>query len=441
MASLQCGQTFNNYKFMVDTGEFSACCDAKSFIFDHQQFDTLKGDYFLHRKELLQRKAELLAGQRSAGCVACWYKEDRNIISMRKFFHHEHVPLMPKYSMAENFTKNYASRIEIWNHNLCNFGCFMCNTGDSSTLERIYGDELDVSGGNAQGRLYALRDTQYTPERKQKYFEYMIDFVKQSILNSDCYPQLTLAYLGGEPSLHPELQEQAEHFAPLGRKQNKKELQFDVVTNGSLDETRMQRTMKLYDFYKENGWKTCVMVSQDAVGLQSQVRFLSNTKRIQENWVSFLNNPSIAKCITFTVLSNLNLPYIDNMAQFHLESMEKINRSGFEVDFNFNSLDHPRWLQVEFLPRKYAEAAIARADEIYERLRTRWPWVKGYFLIFKSVAESLPETVTDDAAEFYFSELNRIQKIYNRQYPAFKFADHFPHLLEYAKDYNKTHYL
>jgi hypothetical protein len=183
------------------------------------------------------------------------------------------------------------------------------------------------------------------------------------------------------------------------------------------------------------------MLSQDAIGQQSQVRFLSNTKRVQGNWKNFLNNPVLAKVISFTVLSNLNLPYIDQMAQFHWDSMEGFSRKDLQLDINFNSLDHPRWMQVEYLPRRYAEDAIKRADAIYNRFRERWPFAEGFWGIFESVTAALPESVTDEKAEFYFSELNRIQKIYNRQYPNFRFAQTFPHLVRYAEDYGKSHYL
>lgn len=44
--NLHCPMSYSVYKFQPEIGEFSACCDARSYKFDQTLFDELKTDYF-----------------------------------------------------------------------------------------------------------------------------------------------------------------------------------------------------------------------------------------------------------------------------------------------------------------------------------------------------------------------------------------------------------
>jgi len=421
------------YKFQPEIGEFAVCCDAPPYKFDPDTFKLLGPDYFEKFPVLIDRKIALYNNIRHSDCVQCWKKEDMGIRSMRQIFG-------PRYSELHNnrtllTTKAYVSRVELWMNSTCNLGCFMCDLGNSNTLRKIWNDKPDLYGNDKSGYDIWINTNNYQTEYRAQFTKYMIDFTVET-LRSASYG-MNIAYLGGEPTLHDEMYDHADIFIEAAKENVAlgKEFIIEIVTNGTSKPKLNKRFMEMFQKYKNAGWKIAVMISQDASDKYVDVRHGADFNAIKSNFSNWISSDSmIAQIKSHTVVSNLNIPYMDKMADY-IEDVIVNNYSGDrEVVINFNTLSNPDWMHLKYLPKKYAEKPLMYAKEKLSKLKSEYG-IDVDTLIFDEILNALPDKISNDDAIMLFDNYKYIHNQYKKVYNGWNFFETFDHLKPFAEEY------
>jgi pyruvate-formate lyase-activating enzyme len=429
--NLDCPMSYTVYKFQPELGEFSACCDARSYKFNEETFNELGNNYFEKHPTLIERKTQMKEGIRHSDCVQCWEKEDEGIISMRTGVGNAHQ-LYGKDLLA---TKAYPERVELWMNSTCNLGCFMCHNGNSNTLRKIWHNIPDTRGYDGAGHDKMYTTKYYTKGYKDKFEANMLSFIKNKLENME--DDFTVAYLGGEPTLHFEMYDHADMFIEAASKRNGGTPKIEIVTNGTSKDKLNERFYEMMRKYKEAGWATRIMLSQDGADKYADVRHGADFEQIRRNFSRWLSRDGLIDEVTsFTVLSNLNLPYIDKMADYMSDTILKnFDDNSTHLNINFNSLTDPKWMKVKYLPRKYATDSIERALDKFVKLKDKF----GYNIVlnhslFENIYDILPDEISQEDAEFLFKNYKYVAKRYNEVYNWDMFET-FDHLKPFAKEY------
>jgi organic radical activating enzyme len=433
--NLHCSMSYAVYKFQPEIGEFSACCDANAYSFDQEIFDQLKEDYFEKHPQLIDRKKSLIENIRHLDCVQCWKKEDQGLKSMRMDLGPSYNTLWNNYNL--DVKSAYPGRIELWMNSTCNLGCFMCHIGNSNTLRKIWYTDYDTYGNDGRGHEQWLNNSKYTNEKKELFTKAMIDFTIKHIREVRTY-ELTIAYLGGEPTLHSEMYDHADIFIKAGKQAIKdgKKLTIEFTTNGTSKDKLNDRFYKMFEKYKSAGWCVSMMLSQDGAKEYAQVRHGADFDQIKKNFSNWIHSDSCVDNIcSFTVLSNINLPYIDQMADYMNNAIRDNYKNTKTISIHFNALISPEWMQVKYLPKKFVKSSALHADEIFLKIKKDYSNVSYNRSLFLNVTNVLKETVEQKDVEYFFNKLKYVNSVYKKTYPNWCFFNTFPHLREYANDY------
>lgn len=444
--ALDCGQTYSVYKFHPEIGEFSTCCDAISVPYNHEYFLEMGKNYFEKHPEVVKTKIELRNNIKTSRCSLCWIKEEKGIRSMRQVIAARDAPENHQNPYLD-VEKSYPNRIELWMNSTCNLGCFMCHMGNSNTLRKIWYEDLDSWGHDGKGFDEWTSNLKYNIERMNEPFkaamhEWILDKIGDSKNNS-----INISYLGGEPTLHHEMFEHADDFISVTRDvlsaTEGLERKIGFVTNGTSKDALNVRFNNLFDKYSDAGWIVSIMLSQDGVDDASQVRHGADSEQILKNfsnWVSV--NSNVNQLIHFTVLTNLNIPYVHNL----LNKIKDIIDSQYGDDpssladnkslsIYFNACMDPNWLQAQILPKKFIEESFAKSMQIMDYLNKKYGTVITSDA-FESIVSGMQESPPQEEVEAYFKKLHYVQRAYRKSYPDWDFYNNFPHLIEFAKDYN-----
>lgn len=419
--NLNCSVANTVYKFQPQVLKFSACCHTAPYPFNLEYFENLGADYFEKFPNLINRKQSLLNNIKHHECNTCWKAEERKIISMR-MMQGLNSPFVDEFQTKP-------SRIELWSGSTCNVACFMCNVESSSTYRKIYKDfpiETRRSGIDEQRYIDSFND----PSINKKFKKYISDFIIKRLRTMKPNDNLTIAYLGGEPTLHNEMFEDVDTFIEAGKEAVKfaRFLKFQIVTNGTSQPALFNRIMQVYNKYKEAGWKTEVMLSQDAVDQYSQVRYGTNFDRVSSNfnyWVS--SDSTVDSVISHTVLSNLNVPYIDLFAEYVKEVVISKNLSK-PLNLSFNILNHPKWMEISYLPYNMAVDPVNRAIKIFDELASKFSFFNYNKSLLNNLLNIIPSNLEREDFDFFSSELKKINAIMQLHDSEWDFYKTFPHL-------------
>jgi organic radical activating enzyme len=413
---------------MPEKGAYSACCVAEEYTFDHKQFQSLGKDYFDLDARLLKRKNDLLENIKSHDCKQCWWLEEKNIISQR--LHGKDYYSTPHWDFMYDKSRLHEAavgRIELWLGSLCNMGCFMCHVDYSTILQRLY----PVFWRN---RFKDLQGQKYTAEAQEKFTQYMHEFCLRSIEGA-INPRLQVAYLGGEPTIMKKTFDDALPFVEASRR-NKAGTVFvvELTSNGSAPAPQMKKVYDMFDTYQKHKWKPKFKFSIDAVGPQSQVRWGGKIELVEKNYADMLSKPGV-EFESWTVMSNLNLPYIDKLAEFNLRVFESAkNLDTKDVKIDFNVLEHPRWMLTNVLPPHLVKAQVTTAIEIYDHIAKTYG-IDIDLRRLKSVMTAIEQCSDEERRknlEIFFKESYYTENVYNM-----RFADYFPHVVPLRKYYDE----
>jgi organic radical activating enzyme/uncharacterized protein YheU (UPF0270 family) len=444
-SNLDCGQSYGVYKFQPEIGAFSACCDASLINYDHESFLKFGTDYFDKHPELVQRKIDLRNNIRHSHCDLCWKKEDQGITSMRQVLARRDNPLTHQNPYLD-IEKSYPSRIELWMNSTCNLGCFMCHIGNSNTLRKIWWKDWDEYGHDGYGHSNWIKELDFTQfNMRQEFTSKMEEWVINAIAD-DKNGMLTVTYLGGEPTLHNEMFDHVDKFIEASRYPISQGAirRISITTNGTSKDKLNERFYNMFQKYKEAGWITNIMLSNDAVDEASQVRHGADTEQIMRNYTKWTAPDSVISEVThFTVLSNLNFPYAHNLAYrirdiidgHYKENPEiLIEDTVKQLQLSFNPCIAPQFMQIKYLPKKFAEHSAKECIKVYDYLQKTYD-IRIMKDVYHSVLNRIDDNPSQEDVEFYFERLHRVQSVYRKTYPNWDFYTNFPHLVEFANDY------
>lgn len=442
--NLDCGQSYGIYKFHPEIGAFSACCDATLVDYDHNAFIKLGTDYFNKHPALVQRKLDLRNGIKNSQCDLCWKKEDQGIKSMRQVLAPRDGPLNHQNPYL-NIEKSYPTRIELWMNSTCNLGCFMCHIGNSNTLRKIWWKDYDEYGNDGYGHTSWSKELDYNQNNMRGEFAQKVEDWVIDAISNPLNGELTITYLGGEPTLHNEMFDHADKFIAASKKaiENGSARKISITTNGTSKDKLNERFYNMYKKYAEAGWTTNIMLSNDGVDEASQVRHGADTIQIMRNYDKWISPSSVITEVNhFTVLSNLNFPYAHKLAykirdtiDYHYKNNPEIIVSEEKkLELSFNPCIAPQWLQIKYLPKKFAEHSANECIKVYDYLKENYQ-IRISRDIFYSVLARIDESPSQEDVEFYFERLHRVQSVYRKTYPSWDFYKNFPHLIEFANDY------
>jgi pyruvate-formate lyase-activating enzyme len=424
------------YKFQPEIGEFSACCDATAYKFDLELFQSLGSDYFEKHPKLIKRKAALYNNQRHGDCTQCWKKEDTGLTSMRQQQGPEYTMLAGNEDLS--FQSAYPGRIEMWMNSTCNLGCFMCHLGNSNTLRKIWHSDRDSFGNDGKGFTQYVNNSEYMQnDQHQLFVDAILEFTTKHIREARIN-DLTIAYLGGEPTLHSEMYDHADHFIEAGRQSIKdgKKLVIEFTTNGTSKDKLNERFYRMFAKYKAAGWQVCMKLSQDAAGSYAQVRHGADFEQIKRNFGNWMSADSdVDQVDSFSVISALNLPYIDVMAEYIEEVVHAKYSPNKHLSIHFNTLIDPAWMQVKHVPKRFVTHPAATADKIFTGLSNKYNNLTYNQSLFKNIVSNTVDTVSAVDAKYFFDNLDYVNTVYQKTYPAWDFFSTFPHLNEYATEY------
>ena len=109
----------------------SMCCVDRTQL-DMSPIEFRKSEY------LSEIKAQFLNGEKPANCSFCWKSEEQGLQSIRQHYNKRYPNFVPTDDMPLQY-------IELRASNLCNMGCRMCNTKNSSKLNREVMDNPQLS--------------------------------------------------------------------------------------------------------------------------------------------------------------------------------------------------------------------------------------------------------------------------------------------------------
>jgi hypothetical protein len=198
----------------------------------------------------------------------------------------------------------------------------------------------------------------------------------------------------------------------------------------------------MFEKYVEAGWVVKVMVSQDGTDDAAQVRHGANSEQIMKNYSNWMAPESVVQELThFTVLSNLNFPYVhkllykirDTIDKHYADNPDILSRDK-QLTIDFNPCMEPSWMQIRYLPKKFVVTATTESIKIFEYLN------KNYNInldedIFRSMFAVTEESPAQQDVEEYFEKLHYVQQAYRKTYLDWDFYKNFPHLVEFASDY------
>ena len=437
---LDCGQSYTVFKFQPEIGAFSACCDADLINYDHESFLELGSDYFDKHPDLIQRKIDLRNNIKNKQCSLCWKKEDQGIKSMRQTL----APTDSRFNHQNPYLdidKSYPNRIELWMNSTCNLGCFMCHLGNSNTLRKIWHEDHDTYGNDGIGFTQWLDKSDFTKNNMQAAFIKTLHTWTVKNIGDQLNDVLTIAYLGGEPTLHSEMFDHADSFIEASKDAIAAgcRRKISITTNGTSKDKLNERFYTMFQKYKRAGWITDIMLSQDGVDEAAQVRHGANSVQIMKNYNKWISPDSVLDSVNhFTVLSNLNFPYAHNLFYQLRDSIDNnyasIGTIEKRLSLSFNACMAPTWMQIKYLPKRFATHSAEECIKVYEYLRTNY----NIFMntsIFDSVLNRIEDNPTQDEIEYYFQKLHYVQDVYRKTYPTWSFYKNFPHLVEFANDY------
>lgn len=436
--SLHCPMSYAVYKFQPELGEFSACCDATVYKFNKDWFEKLGPDYFEKFPTLIERKQALYQNIKHSDCKQCWEKEAIGIRSMREVFGPRYNQLQGNTSLKTD--RSYVTRVELWMNSTCNLGCFMCNQGNSNTIRKIWYDTPDLQGNSGINYYDWINRDNYQTEYRKQFTTYMIDFTINTLRKptSDTLSNgMNVAYLGGEPTLHDEMYEHADLFIDAAKERVSQGAEFtiEIVTNGTSKPKLNGRFMEMFRKYKEAGWKTRIMVSQDASDEYVNVRHGADFNAIRNNFAEWISSNSLIDEIkSHTVISNLNLPYIDKMADYLYKTILDNYIGDRSLEINFNTLTYPKWMHLKYLPKKYAQSQILYAKNKLVDLRTEYG-IQINTEVFDEILRAMPDEISNDDVNMIFTNYKYIHNQYKKVYNGWDFFDTFNHLKDFAKEY------
>ena len=267
----------------------SMCCVDRTQL-DMSPIEFRKSEY------LSEIKAQFLNGEKPANCSFCWKSEEQGLQSIRQHYNKRYPNFVPTDDMPLQY-------IELRASNLCNMGCRMCNTKNSSKLNREVMDNPQLSSW--LGKVET--DTEINDDNWQ-----------QILSTSETLDTLFLT--GGEPML---IKKYYDLMDVLIEKQRSDKVDLHIYTNASVYNPLFIEKMLQFKTVNMN-------MSIDGVEQMAEYqRYGVEWKTIEKNIQKYLQLPIINNF--HTTITAYNLLDLSSLAKFYVDILKKYPSTNFKA--------------------------------------------------------------------------------------------------------------
>ena len=322
-----------------------------------------------------QLRSDFLAGEKPAGCSACWDEESAGIRSFRQtYLDDRRISSRPD---PNDLTPTTPVALDLKLSNACNLKCRICGPVASSLW---LNEELKhASEGSA---------TQTYLDQNKRYF--LSNKITKDLHSSDelrrWAPHIeSLEMTGGEPMLAPENREIIEAITEHGRPE---QVTLTLTTNGAVIDERVMAALPRFG-------EVVISLSIDDIGRRLEYqRMPAKWAEVDENLDRYkaLASPT---CQVFTnaTISTLNVWYLpEYLAWIH----ERFPNG--EIQPNLNLVHNPRHYCIQVLPAPLK-------DVVYRRLKDAQtgPWAEHIQAKGHDIAGFLMSADEDDDDQWWKS--------------------------------------
>lgn len=213
------------------------CCRTPIFKVQDHEVRALKENIFLNHPYHIERRKEMLKGQRHKDCESCWNLEDNGMISPRQnFTDFKEIDLVSGDSSI--FFKNQSRSKNPWMldielSNLCDMACMYCNRIFSS---KWAAEDIKL---NKISQVQAKEESKGSIPEFETYFWNWFSSIKQNLGH--------INFIGGEPFLQKKYFECVERINFEYGDRPRKELNFVTVSNFNTPESTFEKLVPLVE--------------------------------------------------------------------------------------------------------------------------------------------------------------------------------------------------
>jgi len=294
--------------------------------------------------------------------------------SIKEYKNNREVLQIVKDAIDNDFkVSTLPRRLELKPSNLCNLKCVMCNSYDSSQIEK----ELEELSEKYSG--ITIWTGRYIPEPYDiekrvivkdnnvisRYDKHIIELKLEGRNFSEddtlwesfvrMVPNLeTLSFAGGEPTLLPFVERALSYCVETGHSKHITVYFSSNVTNINKKLLALMTEFKLFEMICSiDGYKT----------VQEYTRFPSKWSQVEKNYTALkalIEKPNVKVLINVTV-NALNVCNLDQLLYWIEEQAQTFPYFSY-WPYNLNMLWNPSYMQVCMLPKKNKELAINKLE-------------------------------------------------------------------------------
>lgn len=414
-----CSKLWSDSNIDFRRQEFRHCCKAVGFPITFEEMDQLGVDVFERNERTLNDKHQMLFENKipEVSCRLCALNGDNAIRHSWNGWDDHFINANRDHLMDRDET-HY---IEIDIGDQCDLACVYCGPWSSTTWKKEQG-------------MTVKPKTDY----QQQWTDRMMDLLVQRIDQMDKSRRISINFLGGEPTLMPEVYTLIDNLTPIFKKfEHKINLMFttNLNTKGPLFERMLETIQKTNEFAH---W-TCG-VSIENVGERAElVRYGLDWNRFHSNMMELQHYARIALTCTHNYFS---LPHWSDTLEYFFDSFETEfggpkPGEGWLITSNcvYDNVLDPAYLQQEFVDwnniyqtlerlipdknSKHGQQLIQHTNDMRTRVGTRTPdkhfyhyhknismRTPGYFQLFpyyEQVMTELEQKYSQEFAEDYFA--------------------------------------
>lgn len=332
-----CPLPWHHLSIEANTLDFKVCCVSESSLNEEKNtFNLLQKKTFevLQSNPLKEIRKNMLSGQPSEYCSACYKEESSGIYSMRQFY-------LDAYPMAWNHLSRHAPSDGSWNQslkhlelrlgNLCNLKCIMCHPSSSSSFS-----DYNLIYPQSPATVESFNTTKFTEEKNLNFLISQLSGIE------------AITFRGGEPLINPVHFKILESLQSTGQASS---ISLSYTTNLT------QLPDRLFSLWK-NFKNVEVWASVDGPDeVNHFIRYPSSWSQLNKNLEKLDKWAYQISDLTWGIVTTVqayNALYLDEIF-----SLLSSFTTAYKVPF-INHLQNPQILNFDHLSRSSLEKAISR---------------------------------------------------------------------------------
>jgi len=374
-------ETFCFYPYLEmstnPSGHVKPCCYYTNVLFEDPNskdykntHSILKGNTTLegvwNSDAMVTIRRKLYKGEIEENCQKCARDgaASMRVRSIDEYKNNHPILKLVDETIKNNFTAEHLpKRLELKPSNLCNLKCVMCNSYDSSQVEKELKDLVTKFKGIEvwAGRYIKISETPGITESNRAFTDVdQPDWSNnQEVWDSviKIVPNLeVLSFAGGEPTLIPFVENILKYCVDNGYAKNIKVFLSSNFTNIH------KKFLDLMPHFKQFE----LIASIDGIEkVNDYCRFPSKWSQVSSNYLKAKqlmgDHPNIKILINVTV-SLLNVMNLDSLL-YWIDDLSKSHPYYYEWPYNLNVIWGPEDQRIENLPIHLKELAISRLNK------------------------------------------------------------------------------